>query len=509
MRALQQEVAVQLTDEALSGLLLGYLLTFAFGLILGYYTFHIWRVTWFPEAGVPIVVGIIASAVVSFGTDVQFTQDSAFDPTFFILGLLPPIIFNAGWTMNQAHFGRYAANIMTFAFAGTMISVVLVAVAVFCGSEWGWYGSLRVSFAECLTFGALISATDPVTTLAVFTELNVDIQVFYLVFGESVLNDAVAMVLFTSFAEFVENGIDVVELSKAAGNFVVVFSMSTVLGIVWGCLSALLFKHVDLTRHRVTEMTVFVLMSYVPFLCADALGMSGIVTIMFCGMTAKHYTHNNLAGPVSQETATTMIGFVAYLAESVVFFSLGLSFFGLHLQYNWALIAVAASSCLVARACHVYPLSWFLNRRSKDDKIPLNTQHMLWFSGLRGAMAYCLSIIFPGPNREVWKCTTMAIALASVLLMGGGTQHALDRLQIPYGDAVDAEEDTASKGRYGLVSLGSKGSGFRQKLHMWDLNVLTPFFVKPGNLNLTKGNQEQREIELLPPAGLGPSVTSL
>jgi NhaP-type Na+/H+ or K+/H+ antiporter len=98
---------------------------------------------------------------------------NAFDPTFFLLCLLPPIIFNAGWTMKRRHFFRHAKGIMAFAFAGTMFATVLVAVVIFYGSEQGWYGDLKVSFAECLCFGSLISATDPVTTLAVFTELKV------------------------------------------------------------------------------------------------------------------------------------------------------------------------------------------------------------------------------------------------------------------------------------------------------------------------------------------------
>jgi sodium/hydrogen exchanger-like protein 6/7 len=75
--------------------------------------------------------------------------------------------------MKRRHFFRHAKGIMAFAFAGTMFATVLVAFVIFYGSEQGWYGDLKVSFAECLCFGSLISATDPVTTLAVFTELKV------------------------------------------------------------------------------------------------------------------------------------------------------------------------------------------------------------------------------------------------------------------------------------------------------------------------------------------------
>ena len=63
--------------------------------------------------------------------------------------------------------------------------------------------SFNISFSELTAFGALISATDPVSTLAVFQQKKVDLQLFYLVFGESVVNDAVGLVLFDTCAKVV------------------------------------------------------------------------------------------------------------------------------------------------------------------------------------------------------------------------------------------------------------------------------------------------------------------
>jgi len=292
----------------------------------------------------------------------------------------------------------------------------------------------------------------------------------------------------------------------AAGNFAIIFSVSTAIGIAWGLISALVFKHLDLGHHMATEMTVFMLVSYVPFLCAEALEMSGIVTILFTGMVAKHYTYNNLNGPVSRETATNIIGWLSYFAESIVFFDLGLSFFGLHVKYNFALIGVAIAACLVSRALHVYPLSFFLNLCAKNGpaRIPMNKQHMLWFSGLRGAIAYCLSIVFPGPHREEWQCVTMAIVLASVLIMGGSTRFMLEKLEIDFGEKVIQADEPRGKDMLRKESSVSNYSGWSQKLLLFDVTRLTPIFTRQNAQQ--SDNTGAREVAMTPSGTTATSV---
>jgi sodium/hydrogen exchanger 8 len=88
---------------------------------------------------------------------------------------------------------------------------------------------------------------------------------------------------------------------------------------------------------------------------------------------------------------------VVQVMETAVFLDLGLQVFALHPNYDVMLILATLGTILVARI-HVYPLSYLLNRgrRAKGQgDISMNTQHMIWFSGLRGAIAYALSTAFP------------------------------------------------------------------------------------------------------------------
>jgi len=125
----------------------------------------------------------------------------SFSPSVFFIVLLPPIIFNSGYHLRRDLFFRYITPICLFACLGTAACAAVVATLLYVCRQ---YLGFEPSYLELLAFGALISATDPVSTLAVFSSKKVDPQLFYLVFGESVINDAVGLVLFESLAHLIE-----------------------------------------------------------------------------------------------------------------------------------------------------------------------------------------------------------------------------------------------------------------------------------------------------------------
>ena len=126
---------------------------------------------------------------------------------------------------------------------GTLASALTIGFSLYGLSAWGALKPYDLELSECLTFGALISATDPVSTLAVFSELKVDPSLFYLVFGESVINDAVGVVLFNTFAKFVgyQHGVNTVFIAIA--DFFVIFTGSLVIGYGVGALAGLGSKY--------------------------------------------------------------------------------------------------------------------------------------------------------------------------------------------------------------------------------------------------------------------------
>ncbi len=130
----------------------------------------------------------------------EIDQKATFDPEIFFNVLLPPIIFHAGYSMKKRFFFRNIGSILALAFVGTVVSTFVVGGVMYGVATV--FPHLKFSLLDSLHFGALISATDPVTVLAIFNDLSVDVNLYALVFGESVLNDAVAIVLTRTLEDY-------------------------------------------------------------------------------------------------------------------------------------------------------------------------------------------------------------------------------------------------------------------------------------------------------------------
>ena len=116
---------------------------------------------------------------------------------------------------------------------------------------------------------------------------------FYLVFGESVLNDAVSLILFGIFTDYIGSEFTAASCFKAFGDFILIFCGSMFIGFLFGCILALLLKYINL-RHSIHEICVYFLVAYLPSLFASSISLSGVVTILFTGMFTKRYAHHNL-----------------------------------------------------------------------------------------------------------------------------------------------------------------------------------------------------------------------
>ncbi|RVE74080.1 hypothetical protein OJAV_G00037630 [Oryzias javanicus] len=279
-----------------------------------------------------------------------------FDPELFFNILLPPIIFHAGYSLKKRHFFRNLGSIITYAFLGTAIScfvignmmygVVMLMKAV---------GQLTDKFyyTDCLFFGAIISATDPVTVLAIFNELHADGDLYALLFGESVMNDAVAIVLSSSIVAYQPSGANT-HMFDASG----------------------FFKSVGVFLVVVDTLPCWL----------EACGFTGVVAVLFCGITQAHYTYNNLSGESTKRTKQ-LFEVLHFLAENFIFSYMGLTLFTFQNHiFSPIFIIGAFLAIFIGRALNIYPLSFLLNL-GRRVKIRGNFQHMMMFAGLRGAMA--------------------------------------------------------------------------------------------------------------------------
>ncbi|XP_015266468.1 PREDICTED: sodium/hydrogen exchanger 7 isoform X2 [Gekko japonicus] len=370
-----------------------------------------------------------------------------FDPEVFFNILLPPIIFHAGYSLKKRHFFRNLGSILAYAFFGTAVSCFIIGNLMYGVVKlMKLVGQLSDKFyyTDCLLFGAIISATDPVTVLAIFNELHADVDLYALLFGESVLNDAVAIVLSSSIVAYQPTGgnvhaFDAAAFFKSVGVFLGIFSGSFMMGAVTGVVTALVTKFTKLHCFPLLETALFFLMSWSTFLLAEACGFTGVVAVLFCGITQAHYTYNNLSVE-SRSRTKQLFEVLHFLAENFIFSYMGLALFTFQKHiFSPIFIIGAFIAIFLGRAAHIYPLSFFLNL-GRRHKIRWNFQHMMMFAGLRGAMAFALAIRDTATYaHQMMFTTTLLIVFFTVWVIGGGTTPMLSWLNIRVG--VDPDQD--------------------------------------------------------------------
>lgn len=354
--------------------------------------------------------------------------------------LLPPIILDAGYTMQRGYFFGQFGAILQFAFVGTFVSALVVGGVVFTAGQLGWCHAL--GGLDSLTFGAIISATDPVTVLAVFSRLGVDQHLFSIVFGESVMNDAVAIVLCETLLSFRSTHCTPRTVLDAFGVFAGIFAGSVATGVVTGVLSALTFKALGLVggEHVITETVLCAVLAWTAYYVAEALGMSGIVAILFCGIVMAHYTIDNLSAGARAHTAL-LFKSLATFAEAFIFVYLGFAVFAYPIYQHtvWRLVGVAIVACLLGRALNIFPNTWLINAcrgggdaprgaaggAARADAGPISSTcaGVIWFSGLRGGVAFALATyaysrnVFPEHGARARRCAPVWACRRAV---GGG-----------------------------------------------------------------------------------------
>ena len=152
---------------------------------------------------------------------------------------------------------------------------------------WLWtripINSLSISFVEAFSVGATLSATDPVTILAIFNAYKVDPKLYTVIFGESILNDAIAIVLFQTAQKYVPTAnspkaagtLSVLTLFEAIGIFLLVFVGSLIIGVAVGILTTLGLKFTHVRRFPKIESCLIILIAYASYFSANAIDMSG------------------------------------------------------------------------------------------------------------------------------------------------------------------------------------------------------------------------------------------
>jgi CPA1 family monovalent cation:H+ antiporter len=323
---------------------------------------------------------------------------------------------------------RTFGGIVLLAAPGVLISAVIVAAVLGVATGLPWSLGLVV--------GSIVAATDPVAVIATFRRLGAPPALATLVEGESVFNDATALVVFGIAVQAAQQPVGVTD---AVVTFVVAVVVSVVLGLVAGWLVSRLVATID---DHLVEVTLSVAAAYGTYLVADALHQSGIIATLVAGVVLAEDGRRRGMSAESRAALDVVWEFLAFVLTAIAFLLVGLAtsvgdLAGAVVSIVWGVVAI-----LVGRAVVVYGLLAVSSRafrrpssRSAGSRalppLPTSWLHVLFWAGLRGAVAVAMALSLPTgfPERSLLQAITFGIVLFTLFVQGTTADRVVRRAE--------------------------------------------------------------------------------
>ncbi|VDL60170.1 unnamed protein product [Hymenolepis diminuta] len=464
-------------------------------LLLMKYVYHKlkWIASYIPESLILIMVGLVFGAIVWYvPSAAPGLKNIRLTPNLFFYILLPPIVLESAYSLFNRTFADLFTPIMLFAVIGTVLNFLLIGFGMWGIDKLIGLGNppIGLTMKEYLLFASLIVAVDPVAVLAIFQDIGVDAGLYYMVFGESLLNDAVTVVLYNIMSAFVAaEQIYTGDILIGIGSFFTVSLGGVLIGLILGILSCLITK----LRALSGALPLF-LMSYISYVIGDLFGWSGIIAIIVCGVFQAAYAFHNVV-PLKIIMLRAGVGQLSSICEAIIFLMLGLEVMATDLIWHTGFIITAVILCLFARTLITFILSAIINHnRPSHSKIHWSEQVIIGYGGLRGAVAFSLAVLvnehFLGEHghtaRNVLITATLVVILFTVAFMGITMKPLVRLLNIRL--AKDTENKlfitlnnsvTNQALLYIEALIGEQGSHhFREIMYRLDDKYIRPFLQK-------------------------------
>jgi CPA1 family monovalent cation:H+ antiporter len=415
-----------------------------------------------------VALVIVGLALTLFPNPFDFDLSSE-----LILALIvPPLIFEATLNLKWDNLKKDLGIILILAVFGTLIGAFLVGTILIIAGRT-IVPALDIVFLATFTFGALISATDPVAVISLFRDLGVTKRLSILVEGESLFNDGVAIVLFgialSAGAAAATGEGESFSLNSAVFDFFRISIGGLAVGAILGYLvSSLLLKNID---DNLIETATTVALAFGAFVIAEQLHVSGILSVVAAGLIVGNTGLQNTS-PSTRITLDNFWEFAAFVVNSLIFLLIGLDADLRQFQLNLPLIAVAIFAVIFSRAIVVYGLTGIYNRLYSRRPVSFSYRHVMFWGGLRGAISLALALSITGATfgdevADQLLLMTFGVVLFTLLVQGTTITPLLGRLGL-----IESPERQREQERQQALLYASR-AGKRELDRLYDDGIIS------------------------------------
>jgi Na+:H+ antiporter len=355
------------------------------------------------RVNLPYSVGLVAAGIglafLPFHNTIPLTKSLLFTV------LLPPLIFQAAFYLEWRALQRDLGVIVVLATLGVMLSAGITTLGMHYFANWQWLGAL--------VFGVLIAATDPVSVIATFKEAGARGRLVLLVEAESLFNDGTAAVLFAIVLELIAGR----SLSPAQGLLELLLTAGG--GIFSGAaIAALALLLAGNTKDHLVEIALTTVAAYGSFLFAEQFHMSGVLATLSAGLTLGNFGTKGRLSERGKEAVQDFWEYAAFVTNSLIFLLIGMHIAMQNFRAVGFEAPIAILLVTLGRAAAVYPCSALFVRSSQ--RVSARHQHILFWGGLRGALALALALALPDdvPQRENIIAVSFAVVAFSIFVQG-------------------------------------------------------------------------------------------
>uniref|UniRef100_H3ANI5 Sodium/hydrogen exchanger n=1 Tax=Latimeria chalumnae TaxID=7897 RepID=H3ANI5_LATCH len=478
-----------------------------------------------PESCLLLGIGLLVGGII-YG--VNDKNPPIMTTKIFFLYLLPPIVLDAGYFMPNRTFFENIGTGLWFALVGTVWNTIGIGISLFGICQVEAFGLTDIDILQNLLYGSLISAVDPVAVLAVFEKLNADEQLHILILEESILNDAITVVLYNLFTSFFQmRTIESIDVLAGVASFFFVGIGGVFFGILYGFIAAFTTRFTE--RVRVIEPLFVFLYSYLSYLTAELFHLSSILAFKICILSWNQYIANFLHTNTPSSIKYFTLIMLSKILVCILYFFLNIQY--IFMENMWCIYLILF--CLFNIDLFffffsfqgVIVLSQIINP-FRTIPLTFKDQFIIAYGGLRGAMSFSLAFLLPStlPRKNLFITSTIVVIFFTVFFQGITIKPLVQFLKIKKTARKRTSVNEQIHSRLmehlgaGIEDICGQWSHYywREKFKRFNKNILRKLLIRENKrissiVVLYKKLEIKHAIEMIETGRLSatPSVTSM